>query len=715
MSLGLFCTYLLGLSLGAYLSLENIPSTLELYLGCKAQEIRTWVISGVLLFAGASLVIGGRAILICALFLGIFQSSSAWTERRALTLKTPPTLQLTQGEVCALHPHGLSWWLRIKISLDGDDLVIFWRTETRPHGVGVGAKVWIQGQLQAGRAPAEQGAWSQRRWLKSMGASFTGKGPLELAHPAPRHTLLLAQLQSWISQQLNSESNGAALLRGLLLGDPSRLSQAHRDALRALGLAHLLAVSGFHIGGLATLSYFIIAYLASLLGFFRPARPAALIATFTVLSYCTLCGAPISAKRAALMSSLFLIAKYLGYRAEPLRIWGLVALFLTLEVPIRALELGSQLSFLSTFGLIVLCPRSRWGWLWVPLIAWSVTSPILCAHLGVCSWAAPLVNPIYTPLFSILILLSGLGLILTPFSSVLLMLCQSLATVLVDHCLHLHELIGGTITLGTTGTSFAAIPFALLCLYIYGPTCRKLRLLFTALIVLALSLFARLSPLPQAQVSFLSVGQGDAILLQDQGRYGLVDAGPPRSSRALLGALSRRGIRHLEWIALSHLDSDHRGGVDALLTAGLLQGPIYLHPDTLSGSRAQTLISQWRGLHPNLVVRAPRARGQLGRLRLKWLTFQAPLSSFRENDRALILRVEGPGASLLLSGDLEERGEHMLLSLNPKPVDFFKANHHGSRGSNHLPLLRRLDPRLVIYSLGEKNRFHFPHREVEER
>ena len=70
MSLGLFCTYLLGLSLGAYLSLENIPSTLELYLGCKAQEIRTWVLSGVLLFAGASLVIGGRAILICALFLG---------------------------------------------------------------------------------------------------------------------------------------------------------------------------------------------------------------------------------------------------------------------------------------------------------------------------------------------------------------------------------------------------------------------------------------------------------------------------------------------------------------------------------------------------------------------------------------------------------------------------------------------------------------------
>ena len=237
-------------------------------------------------------------------------------------------------------------------------------------------------------------------------------------------------------------------------------------------------------------------------------------------------------------------------------------------------------------------------------------------------------------------------------------------------------------------------------------------LITSALGAFALSSYAARPP--AAQVELLSVGQGDAVLLRSGKEAALLDVGPPESANRLLGALRRRGIRQLSWVALSHLDRDHSGALEPILRA-YTPPTLYVHPSASSAPRYRELQERWLACRPKMRISEPPATDRLGQLQLFWDALPSPSPAYRENERSLILRAEGPGGAILLAGDLEDEGERRWLEKAPAPVLFFKANHHGSRGSNSERLLRQLQPSFVIFSVGERNRFRFPHSEVEAR
>ncbi len=175
----------------------------------------------------------------------------------------------------------------------------------------------------------------------------------------------------------------------------------------------------------------------------------------------------------------------------------------------------------------------------------------------------------------------------------------------------------------------------------------------------------------------------------------LIDAGPDPRARALVGHLKRSGVRHLEALVITHWHPDHHAGLAALAA----EIPIrrILH----NGSRAGV----------GQVARPERL--DLAHTRLTLIP--SPLVAGRENDRSVSVRVDGPAASALLTGDLEAAGEAALLATDPRPVSLFKAGHHGSRTSSSEALLRALRPQVVVATLGRDNRYGFPHRSVRDR
>lgn len=230
-------------------------------------------------------------------------------------------------------------------------------------------------------------------------------------------------------------------------------------------------------------------------------------------------------------------------------------------------------------------------------------------------------------------------------------------------------------------------------------------------------------------VSFLDVGQGLAVLLEEDGRYALFDTGP--DSAGLVDTLAARGVRELEWVLVSHAHRDHGGGfmefAQALKTGALRVGRLYVGPDTYAGivrDSVLRLASRFK-VPVDTVARgsvlgmrgqggAPAGRGSgaaspgapVSRLDVLWPPKGEGLA---ENAASVVVLLEYAGYGVLLTADLDSAGERRLLEYSPSlRADLLQVAHHGSAGSSSIGFLSQVAPRYAVVSVGEKNAYGHP-------
>lgn len=217
------------------------------------------------------------------------------------------------------------------------------------------------------------------------------------------------------------------------------------------------------------------------------------------------------------------------------------------------------------------------------------------------------------------------------------------------------------------------------------------------------------------RIVFLSVGQGDAILIQSGFDQVLIDGG--RDGRVLLDALAREMPfydRRLEAVIATHPDADHIGGFPALLeryTVGQ-----FITTGAESATDDMTLLK--RALEEHAIAQTVPGRAGIeiiflrgGKLTLLY-PFTLPLSpDLESNEGSIVARFELGETSFLLTGDLPHE-EYVLPGI--EPADVLKAAHHGSASSTSDAWLDLIQPREVVLSVG-KNNYGHPAREVVER
>ena len=207
---------------------------------------------------------------------------------------------------------------------------------------------------------------------------------------------------------------------------------------------------------------------------------------------------------------------------------------------------------------------------------------------------------------------------------------------------------------------------------------------------------------PSWSAMFLDVGQGDCILLESPaGKFYLIDTGPPLKKRSMANDrivpyFRSQGISKIDAMIITHNHADHNGNEAAIL-------------------KEFPVLEVWKSpaLHKGLIIKEKLLLSES-----EWsITVLHPDSGVvekNENNNSIVLKVQGLGKTLLLTGDLEKQGEIKLLSQDIKS-DVIKLGHHGSKTSSTREFLEQSAPSSAIISVGARNVYRHPSKEVLER
>ena len=208
-------------------------------------------------------------------------------------------------------------------------------------------------------------------------------------------------------------------------------------------------------------------------------------------------------------------------------------------------------------------------------------------------------------------------------------------------------------------------------------------------------------------MTFLDVGQGDAVLVETAGGSMLVDEGPPEADVA--GQLRRAGVRSLTALVLTHPQRDHIGGAAEVLRRLRVGAIVDPELAVASPDRAAVLRLARDDAVPVVVARTGRSF-RLGRavVRVLWPEDDG-LASEDPNENAVVLVVSFGRTDVLLTADAESP---VTSRLRLGPVEVLKVAHHGSEDAGLPELLQRLAPRVAVISVGEGNDYGHPRPET---
>lgn len=261
------------------------------------------------------------------------------------------------------------------------------------------------------------------QWFGTARASAYVTGPLEPSADGMRYFVqnrniaddIFAYMQGWRAQVVQGSAGlGQGVVAALLVGEQGKLPPAVREAYRASGLSHLLAISGMQLTlvglGLFALLRYIGACWPGLVLRVNLKAWAALGALLGVIGYTLLVGAAPSIVRAALMVGLVLLAVLLGRVRGVLRAWAVASLLILVLQPHLAMSAGLQLSAAATLALALWAsqatpPRGVTGWatatLLASVVAGAATAPIVALHFGVPASVGVLANLVAIPLMTL--------------------------------------------------------------------------------------------------------------------------------------------------------------------------------------------------------------------------------------------------------------------------------------------------------------------------
>ena len=231
------------------------------------------------------------------------------------------------------------------------------------------------------------------------------------------------------------EADGGGLIKALLLGDRGGLTPEMRARFAAVGMSHVLSISGLHVGMLSYAVFVLLRVLASrstrLLLSLPLHKLAALGSLLPVFLYAAMAGARIPTVRAAVMIGLYHLAVLSGRQAGVFRVLALAALIAALCWPGAVMEVSFQLSFLAVLAIVGafrLCRHTpfpgppdsrepRWpqrlrttvlASVLVTSFAAAGTGPVVAHHFGYLSLAGFVANPLLVPLVGFVLVPLGL-------------------------------------------------------------------------------------------------------------------------------------------------------------------------------------------------------------------------------------------------------------------------------------------------------------------
>ena len=549
----------------------------------------------------------------------------------------------------------------------------------------------------------------------------------------------MLSVRAWCMDRIEArDGKGSALLAAVLLGDRLRLEEGGLyDDMKAVGMAHMVAVSGAH---LSVVSAFVMMVLKRI---GMPKRAVVCVIMGFFAAYALFTGMSIPVLRAALMSSVLIGAVWGGRRGSPLAALSVCVCLLLAANPYNAFSLSFLLSVGSTLGIILFTGLFE-TWLGkalggrfptvcntvaLTMAANLVIFPVVASVFARLPLLSPVANLIAAPVFSVLLIggLAALALCAAapPLGSLALAVCAGAADLFCSIMHALAQVPYASLFSSWSAGASTAVSVALMALIWRvwpNPRAKTVRRALCAAAA-ALLVFLLVAPhMAGDEIVMLDVGQGDAFLIRSQGRTLLVDTG--NQETMLSQALARHGANRLDALLVSHHDDDHYGSLPVLKSA-LAGGKVYVARETFTTEdRNNDLLLE----AAERTVGADDVRGlsfgdvlQVGRFTCT-VVWPHAFCDKGGNADSLCLRVEydgdGDGScdfTALFTGDAEaDQISAMVEEGTVGDIDVLKEGHHGSRAGMTPELASALRPEVVLISVGADNDYGHPAPETVE-
>ncbi|BDG44392.1 ComE operon protein 3 [Parageobacillus caldoxylosilyticus] len=599
----------------------------------------------------------------------------------------------------------------------------------------------VKGTLERPALPRNPNAFHYRRYLRFHHIHWilTPQSILSqnchLSSPTIYEQLLSLREKGIRQIEDHFPAETVGIVQALIYGERKQLDEALLEGYQKLGLIHLLAISGLHVTLLVGAVFFLLIRL-----FTRETATIMLLILLPV--YVVLTGSSPSVIRACLTAMLFLAANYRKMTLPPLDTLSIAFLLMLIADPYMLWDVGFQLSFTVTFALILssrvimFCDSALWRLFWPALIAQLSALPLLVYYFFEMSLWGIILNMIFVPLYSFIILplsvISVAACAMNPLFSVPFMWLLQKVIVWSDKVVLLfsssYPLL---LTLGRP--SFFLLIGYVAAILVAFVQMEKRRYWGIGWVVIVIALHA-LSPYIDryGEVVFLDVGQGDCIYIELPYRKAvyLIDTGGTLPQQretwqqrkrkwdvgkdVVIPFLKSNGVRSLDKLITTHEDVDHIGAAEEIIRTFAVKELLVSKGDGNHSPLQEKLLQLARQKHIHVLNVARGDRWSAGGT--SFYVLHPSATDAKDNNNSIVLYAKLGGVSWLFTGDIEEAGEKELVNAFPRlKADVLKVAHHGSATSTTELFLDQIQPKIAVISVGEHNRYHHPSPSVIER
>ena len=560
------------------------------------------------------------------------------------------------------------------------------------------------------------------KYLMSKGISASLKGR-EIVYRGSEKSIkikIVSLVEAQIKKIFQEQDQG--IITTLLTGNDDHITEEVYRIYSKTGISHVLAISGFHIALLMSVCY----RLCGNLGF--PYTAKHLVSLSVIWAYAFLTGGSTSTLRACIMGTFVLIAKCLWEEEDFLTNLALAGWIILLINPFVITQAGFQLSFTAVGSLLVSrmilekieeqVDEKHFKRLKLLLPWLSITlgiSPILALHFYEIPFVCSVLNILFIPLFSSIIIGAWISLILSLWTLKGAILLARLLIILLKVVLGIREKFL-YMPLGTLCTGkpyiwqiflYYGLLFGILCC-IWGYI-KKNICLYMALILISVGTFYKILWPKTLEVTYLYVGQGDgSVMITPHGKVMMIDAGNFGKGKTAERYLRYRGKKVISAFILSHSDEDHIGGLIDLLKAQVKIEHVFVSITDESPLMSQLLALCLEKKIPVYTV-GHGDSFELDRVKVTALAPRGDQKALDNNNNSLGCLVEYGYFSGLFAGDMDKIKEDEMCD-GLEPITALKVSHHGSKTSTSEEMLLKIKPRYAIISCGINNRYQHPHQ-----
>lgn len=546
----------------------------------------------------------------------------------------------------------------------------------------------------------------------------------------------------------NMPKRTANLLLGILIGERDNIQEDIIESFRTANLSHILAVSGAHT------SYIILGITYLISKSKTPKRIGYIITIINLLIFIIITGASYSVVRACIMAIVVIGAK-ICYRKENFFTSICISLIIILiQNPFAINDIGLKLSFMGTAGIVIFnksitnffiklkIKQKIAEALSVTFSAQLMIMPITILNFNTISLTFFISNILASPLLGIIIIFGFISIfissILNPISKILFLILHIFLELLILVSKVTEKIPGSSILVKTPNILFAIVYYILILFFNYffvikqNPTRRfhkKIIKIITikniknafkviAVVFLIMLLLTRIVRIinPTLKIYFIDVGQGDSTLIvTPKNKKILIDGGEGKTNVLFQYLLDRR-INKIDYIIISHFDSDHCNGLIEIIEKMRVEN-IVMSKQSKESEEYKKILEIIK--QKNIKVSSVKAEDKIIIEKNLCIKILNPAEKFEFqdlNNNAIVAKLVYKNFSMLFTGDIEKVEENLAKKYkNELKSTILKVAHHGSKTSTSEEFLKYVEPQIALIGVGENNKFGHPNQITIEK